>query len=236
MKITNKKYYIKKPEGYSPCILGNPAHRDKELNVLPNCVGWATGRFNEMAKVGSCKYLGNTNAKYFVNYCKTQGLTLGTVPRKGACMVWNGIGNNAGHVAIVEEVVNSNTVKTSESGWSWTVPYKEMTRTNKNGRWGEGLTHPFLGFIYQAKTVDNGFFPSKGYFAYLDAHENIGKIAEFMYKTFPAYTKKAALGDCFGKNLLASLNEFERRTGLTQSKIIDESLLKKLEEYGFKHD
>lgn len=42
------KYYIRKANGgYSPCIKGNPT--DKNCNVLCNCVGYAVGRFNEIA-------------------------------------------------------------------------------------------------------------------------------------------------------------------------------------------
>ena len=51
-------YNTIKTGGYNPCILGNPQRREKNLNVLPNCVGYATGRFNAIGNYGSCKYLG----------------------------------------------------------------------------------------------------------------------------------------------------------------------------------
>ena len=79
------------------------------------------------------------------------------------------------------------------------------------------------------------FLGKRGYLKYGDSGENIGKIASFMYKTFPSYTKKAALGNYFGKNLLASIKEFQRRTGLEADGNIGPLTLKKLVKYGFKY-
>lgn len=151
----DKKYYNKKPKGWSPCIYGNKKHRDHNLNVLPNCVGWATGRFNQLGQWGKCKYLGNTNAENFTNFCKKQRLELGQEPKVGACMVWEGKGKLAGHVAIVEEVISSKKVTTSESGWSAKKSY--WTSTRKKGstnNWGGGKNLKFKGFIYNPAELD----------------------------------------------------------------------------------
>lgn len=78
------------------------------------------------------------------------------------------------------------------------------------------------------------FLPEKGYFVFGDIHENIGKVAEFMYKTFPAYTSKEALGDYFGKNLDKSIREFQRRTHLEINGLIDKKTLSQLVLFGFK--
>ena len=95
------KYYIRKAQGgYSNAIYGKPT--DSECNVLANCVGYAYGRFNEIGGYGYCKYLAPVNAENFMDYkgsCKT-----GMTPKVGACMVWEGKGDLAGHVAIVEKV------------------------------------------------------------------------------------------------------------------------------------
>lgn len=80
----------------------------------------------------------------------------------------------------------------------------------------------------------SSFFGSKGYFSTGDSHENIGKIASFMFKVFPSYTKKEALGNYYGKNLQASIKEFQRRTKIKVSGNIDETTVKELEKYGFK--
>lgn len=145
----NSKYYIRKAEGgWSPCIEGNNAYGLKPFpgSVLPNCVGWATGRMNEKQDMGSCKYLGNRNAKEFVIFAKQQGLKMGDDPAEGACMVWGG--SREGHVAIVEQVIDNDTVITSESGWSYRAKpiVRELTRKRGSGNWGQ--SYEFLGFIY----------------------------------------------------------------------------------------
>lgn len=78
------------------------------------------------------------------------------------------------------------------------------------------------------------FFPAKGYFRKGDINPNIGKIAEFMYKVFPSYTSKAALGNLLGDNLIKSIKEFQRRTGLEPDGNIGPKTLAMLEKYGFK--
>lgn len=78
------------------------------------------------------------------------------------------------------------------------------------------------------------FFPTKGYFKRGDINPNIGKISEFMYKVFPSYTSKKALGNCLGNNLIKSIKEFQRRTGLTPDGNIGPKTLNMLEKYGFK--
>lgn len=78
------------------------------------------------------------------------------------------------------------------------------------------------------------FLAPKGYFTLGNVSPNIGKIATFMYKTFPAYTSKKALGNLYGKYLQSSITEFQKRTKIPKTKNIDETTIKELEKYGFK--
>lgn len=88
-------------------------------------------------------------------------------------------------------------------------------------------------------TNDN-YLGSRGYFKLGDEHPNIGKIADFMYRTFPAYTDKKALGNYYGKYIEASIKEFQRRSkaeGRYNDAIdgcVGPKTLKALESYGFK--
>jgi len=145
------KYYIRKANGgYSNAILGNPT--DSQCNVLANCVGYAYGRFNEIGQYGYCKYLAPVNAENFMDYkgsCKT-----GMTPKLGACMVWEGKGDLAGHVAIVEQIIDANHIVTSESGYGSSTPFWTQHRYNNNGRWGTGSNYPFKGFIYNPAVPD----------------------------------------------------------------------------------
>lgn len=85
------------------------------------------------------------------------------------------------------------------------------------------------------QTERESFLPAIGYFKKGNTHKNIGKVAEFMYKNFPLYVKKSALGDYFGNNLLSAVKEFQKRTGLKVNGHIDEAMLRKLESFGFKY-
>ena len=145
------KYYIRKANGgYSNAILGNPT--DKDCNVLSNCVGYAYGRFNEIGEYGYCKYLAPVNAENFIQY--KGSCQVGQTPKAGSCMVWEGKGDLAGHVAIVEKVISSTEVYTSESGWGSSTPFWNSTRKKGSGNWGAGSNYKFLGFIYNPAVPD----------------------------------------------------------------------------------
>ena len=210
----DKKYYNKKPKGWSPCILGNPEHRDPELNVLVNCVGWATGRFNQLGRYGSCKYLGNANAEDFVNFCTKQGLTLGQTPKVGACMVWEGIGKDLkGHVAVVEQVISPTEIIKSESGWSFKKEYYRAVNCKKssNGRWGMSSKYKFLGFIYNPADIkpepNKITLPARGYFTKGDKGKDVGKIDQWLYEL---YGNKKVLGDLYGNNTVKEVKKFQK--------------------------
>jgi surface antigen len=144
----NKFFITKSKGGYSTCIQGSPT--DSQCNVLSNCVGYACGRFNEI--IGAMKYPSlNCNAENFIERAKnTYGLEISSVPTLGGIMVWQKgtlSGNNgAGHVAVVEKIIDSNTIYTSESGYGGSA-FWNSTRRNTNGRWGLGSAYTFRGCI-----------------------------------------------------------------------------------------
>ena len=89
------------------------------------------------------------------------------------------------------------------------------------------------GGVYFFRLKDS-FLPARGYFKKGDKSPKIGKIASFMYKNFPLYTSKKALGDYFGTYLEKSIKEFQRRTGLKADGCIGPITLNELKKYGFK--
>lgn len=144
----NKFYNNGNNGGYSWCINGSPT--DKGCNVLANCVGYACGRFNEI--IGSMKYKTLCcNAENFIEKAKSAGLEISAVPTLGGIMVWQK-GNTlsgsdgAGHVAVVEKIIDKNTIYTSESGYGSSA-FWNSTRNNNNGRWGLGSSYKFRGCI-----------------------------------------------------------------------------------------
>ena len=150
----NKFYITKSKGGWSTCIQGKPT--DKDCNVLANCVGYACGRFNEI--IGTMKYPSlNCNAENFIERAKSIGLKISDKPVLGGIMVWQkgslSSSDGAGHVAIVERIDNANQIYTSESGWN-SKAFWNTTRTNNNGRWGQGSAYKFRGCIINP-AVDN---------------------------------------------------------------------------------
>lgn len=146
----NKNFITRGSGGWNTCIKGNP--RYQYADALANCVGYASGRFNEIINIArettGCTYTTlNCNAVGFKERAEAAGLKTGSIPRRGAIMCWGKEGA-AGHVAIVERVNNSNSVYTSESGWGSSAIFWNSTRSNNNGRWGIGAGYYFRCFIY----------------------------------------------------------------------------------------
>lgn len=150
----NKNYITTGAGGWNTCIVGYPT--DRECNVLANCVGFASGRYNEIINdvrgTTGCtyKYL-NCNAENFVERAIAAGLKTGSTPKVGAIMCWQkgslASSDGAGHVAIVEKVYSNSSVYTSESGYGSSA-FWNSTRSNSNGRWGIGAGYSFRCFIY----------------------------------------------------------------------------------------
>ena len=156
----NKNFITTGSGGWNTCIKGYPM--DANANVLANCVGYASGRFNEIInearETSGCtyKYL-NCNAEWFIERAQQAGLQIGLTPRVGAIMCWQkgaveGGNDGAGHVAIVERVYSNSSVYTSESGYGSTA-FWNQNRSNSNGKWGCGSGYSFRGFIYLPSDV-----------------------------------------------------------------------------------
>lgn len=156
----NKNFITKGAGGWNTCIKGYPM--DKDANVLANCVGYASGRFNEIINEArgttGCTYTRlNCNAENFIERAKASGLETGTTPRVGAigCAMKGSTlssKDGAGHVWIVEKVNDSNSIYTSESGYGSTA-FWNQTRKNNNGRWGLNSHYTFRAFIYLPEDV-----------------------------------------------------------------------------------
>lgn len=157
----NKNFITTGAGGWSTCIKGYPT--DAGANVLANCVGYASGRFNEIINIArdtsGCTYKTlNCNAENWVERAVAAGLKTGSTPKRGAIMCWQkgslSSGDGAGHVAIVERVDSNNKVYTSESGYGSTA-FWNQSRTNSNGRWGLSSNYSFRCFIYLPDDVQS---------------------------------------------------------------------------------
>ena len=157
----NKNFITTGSGGWNTCIKGYPM--DPNANVLANCVGYASGRFNEIINIArdtsGCTYTTlNCNAVGFKERAEAAGLQTGLTPRRGAIGCCGG-GSGAGHVFIVERVDSNSRIYTSESGYGSTAFWNQI-RDNSNGRWGMSSSYYFRCFIYLPddvqKLIDGG--------------------------------------------------------------------------------
>lgn len=122
---------------FNPCIAVSNG------TVLPNCVGYAWGRFAEIMN-GFAAGLPTCDAGnwYAVDRTHEKGKT----PKLGSVLVLSRSGQS-GHVAVVEEIYSDGSILTSESGYgnSWDRRFWTSKRTPPN-YCDNGYT--FEGFIY----------------------------------------------------------------------------------------
>lgn len=146
---TTDKNWIKSTRGgYNYCI------EISNGSCLPNCVGYAWGRWREI--LGAFHNLSRANAEnWWTN--TGDGYERGQTPRLGAVMCWRngavGNGNDgAGHVAIVEKIsADGRTVTTSESSYGG-ARFKNVVRSYP---YALGRNFAFQGFIYLPIKFDN---------------------------------------------------------------------------------
>lgn len=117
---------------------------------------------------------------------------------------------------------------------TWVLPKQKYPRNVKFIN--DTIIRNDKGYTFKKYTDDkSNFLPEKGSYCLGDKGENIAKISSFMYKTFPAYTNKQALGNYYGPKVKASILEFQKRTGLKQNGCVDKYTLAELVKYGFKY-
>ncbi len=138
---SDKNWIHYSADGYNYCIKidGN--------SCLPNCVGYAWGRWREL--LGAYHKLSRNNAEVW--YTNTSdGYERGQEPKVGAIACWEGLGNLAGHVAPVEQVNSDGSFITSNSGYKstrfWTQKIKKP--------YSIGSNYKFQGFIYPPITFE----------------------------------------------------------------------------------
>lgn len=129
--------------GLNECIIR------KGNSCLPNCVGYAWGRFREI--LGSRPSLSRNNAGRWYDY-KADGYTRGLVPKLGAVICWDNPGY-AGHVAIVEQInKNNGSIVTSNSSYRGDSFYIDPSPL-RPPNYLPNQRYIFQGFIYNPAVV-----------------------------------------------------------------------------------
>ena len=134
-------YYIKTTHGgYNKCIIINSSTG----SVLPNCTGYAWGRFMECQdNVHDCNLSRGDAGNWYGH--TSDGYSRGFLPKLGSVICWDKIGG-AGHVAIVEKIKANGDITTSNSAYNGRRFFLEDLKKSNNYRRGSSYT--FQGFIY----------------------------------------------------------------------------------------
>lgn len=147
----NDKYWIHVDSGgYNKCI------EIENGSVLPNCTGYAWGRFHMISDLadGTKDYSDVPNLSradaglWFGN--TSDGYERGSEPRLGAVACWEDTTGGAGHVAIVEEIASNGDITCSNSGYSSsrfyiTTRYASEGYSYTNRRFQGFIYNPFVG-------------------------------------------------------------------------------------------
>lgn len=214
------RYYITRARGgYSTAIRGLPA--DPDCDVLANCVGYAVGRFHEIAKRTEFDLLDPVNAEELFENAKRHGLRTGSTPQHGALMIWakgepGDRSDGAGHAAVVEQICGDGSLLTSESGWGASKPFWTVHRTQTGGEWQNGDGYRFLGFVYPPKwcpyrlpmrAVRRG-----------DSGESVKWVQYFLIAG--GYLRETELDGDFGRITLGAVLAFQFEHGLQVDGIV----------------
>lgn len=150
-------------EGEKYWYSGNPFHIAGY--GLPNCTCYAWGRFWEISDLadGTKDYsnkptLPTSDAgKWFG---QVTGYKTGTTPKLGAVICWSDDSGGAGHVAIVEQILDNGDIVVGQSGWGASNIFWTSTIYKSNGYSYTGKT--FQGFIYNPHVTSGGGGSSGG--------------------------------------------------------------------------
>jgi len=143
----DKNWIYYSMNGYNYCIkIGNDG------SVLPNCVGYAWGRWREL--LGAYHKLSRSNAENWWGNT-SDGYERGQTPKVGAVICWRkgqagNAADGAGHVAIVEKINSDGSILISQSAYNGTRFWTQTMKFPYN----VGSTYHFQGFIYNPNKYD----------------------------------------------------------------------------------
>lgn len=143
----NKNYIYHENGGYNYCI-----RITKDGSCLPNCVGYAWGRFREL--LGKYPNLSKGNAERWWSY--NDGYKRGQTPKLGSVICYrkgSDRNNNdgEGHVGIVEKINPDGSITISNSAYNGSRFYLVTVKYPYN----IGNSYYFQGFIYNPNSYDD---------------------------------------------------------------------------------
>lgn len=140
--------------GYNQCLLINSSTGQ----VIPNCTGYVHGRVMEMNNLYADVPLSLGNGAEYWGHT-SDGYERGSEPKLGAVICFyqgNASNQQPGHVAIVEQIIDADTIVTSDSNYGAEYFVTRTRRRSLGWNWYNGSPLVFQGFIY---TYDEGGEP-----------------------------------------------------------------------------
>ena len=202
----NKYYITIASGGWSKAIKGKPT--DSMCDVLANCVGYAYGRFHEIAGNPKMDMFDPVNAENLFANAKKHGLKTGSKPKLGALIVWQkgatlSSSDGAGHVAVVESISDNGNILTSESGYGAKSPWWTTTRKPP---YAYKAGYKLLGYVYQPVVIPVGTI-KKG-----DRGNNVIWMQEQLF--LKGYLRSTEIDGYFGNITLGGVCAFQLESGL----------------------
>lgn len=172
---TDKHYLHVSKGGLNECIhIGGGS-------CLPNCVGYAWGRWYEL--LSSRPRLCQGNAEMWYGYT-CDGYKRSNFPALGAVICWKKgiVGNEAdgaGHVAVVERILSNGDIVTSNSAYGGSRFYTKTYKKSEGYNFG---SYKFQGFILPPVQVKNDTDAGTGKKPVSEKYK-VGDIVKFTGKT-----------------------------------------------------
>lgn len=186
----NKSYIHTSAGGLNRCI------EISNGSCIPNCVGYAWGRWTEL--LGCTPKLSRRNAEDWYGYTD-DGYKRSQTPKLFDVACWKkgrlqNENDGAGHVAVVEQVKSNGDIVTSESVYGG-ERFRSRAYTKASGYYlAKG--YEFQGFILfpvEIKATEKKVYP-KGDYRVTDAsllHVRTGPSTSYRKKTYSEFTKNA---------------------------------------------
>lgn len=207
----NLFYITRDAGGYSTAIKGYPL--DSLCNALANCVGYAVGRFHEIANRPQFDLIDPVNAENLYQNAQQHGLKVGTAPALGALIVWQkgetlSGSDGAGHVAVVEQINADGSIITSESGYGAMNPF---WTTARRPPYNNGTGYKLLGFVYLPPSQNPYPEPTR-----VLKKGCVGSDVKWLqYELLEAgYTRSTEVDGDFGNITLGAVCAFQLENGL----------------------
>lgn len=225
----DNKYYLQPAGGgYNQCIAGNSSNpykkRPTTYSVLPNCVGYAYGRYLEYWGLTKANGLPTCNAKDWYAVARNNGYKCSKTPTVGSVAVFSG--NQYGHVAFVEEVKNNGDIVISESNWSHAF-FAVKTITKASG-YLYCYGYPLIGFVANPNatatpsntTTSDGIGGNdmtRGYFKNGDKNEGVYALKQMLIALKAKGIITTAMDDnnVFGAGTENAVKEVQKKANIT---------------------